>query len=289
VQPTALDRYLARVRACHTADADAFVPWFVGEEPLGRVHRANVAALGTAGPFVLVRGRLELPGDGYAARSAALGALVERLTASGVLPRPIGEPYPVAASVGATPRLQLDRAAVPWFGVRALGVHLNGFVRTAAGLAVWIGRRARGKRTFPGHLDNLVAGGCALGATPASTLAKEAHEEASLPAELVARAVRTNQLAYVQQDGHTLKVDTIVCHDLELPAGFVPRPLDGEMESFVLWPAERVRSSLRGDDPWKPNCALVAIDFLLRHGALDAELDVARREHLARAVRGADA
>jgi 8-oxo-dGTP pyrophosphatase MutT (NUDIX family) len=182
--------------------------------------------------------------------------------------------------------LHVDRAAVPWLGAAALGVHVNGYVRTADGLAVWVGRRARGKRTFPGHLDNLVAGGCAAGLSIETTLRKEAHEEAGVPAVVADRAVPATRVCYTHQDGLSLKVDTLACHDLELPADFVPRPVDGEMESFALWPAASLAASLRGTDQWKPNCALVALDFLLRHRALDAEMPPVERARLGHAVHG---
>jgi hypothetical protein len=44
--------------------------------------------------------------------------------------------------------------------------------------------------------------------------------------------------------------------------------------------------SLAGDDAWKPNCALVALDFLLRHDLLDGALAVAERTELRRTIDG---
>jgi 8-oxo-dGTP pyrophosphatase MutT (NUDIX family) len=175
---------------------------------------------------------------------------------------------------------------VAWLGVRAAGVHLNGFVRGAQGLALWVARRARDKRTFPGHLDNLVAGGQPSDLDAVSTLRKECLEEAGLPVELAAQARSVGALHYVQQDGASLKPDTLTLFDLELPADFVPRPVDGEVESFALWPVERVLQSLVEDQPWKPNCALVVIDFLLRHGGLDAAVPAPARWRLWNALHG---
>ena len=39
----------------------------------------------------------------------------------------------VAPHWGATPHFKLDRGAVPFFGVKAYGVHLNGYRRDKAG------------------------------------------------------------------------------------------------------------------------------------------------------------
>lgn len=264
-----LSALLARIRTCHVGDAAAFEPWHVDGVAVGRVHRTRVPLLeASPSPFVRVDGRLTLAGATFAARSAAVAAVAQRLVAAGAMQPLLGEMYPVASPSCPAPRLQVDRAAVAWLGVRARGVHLNGYVRTPAGPQLWLARRARGKRTFPGCLDNLVAGGSSIGFDDRATLRKECHEEAGMPVELAARAVAVGELAYEHQDGLAWKSDTLACFDVELPADFAPRPVDGEVESFALLPYADVVASLAGDDAWKPNCALVAIDFLLRHGAL---------------------
>jgi 8-oxo-dGTP pyrophosphatase MutT (NUDIX family) len=221
--------------------------------------------------------RLVLTGGDFAANSAALAVLVDRLVAAGELRPALGEHYAVTGPRGEGPLAQLDRTAVAWFGVRAAGVHLTGYVRSPAGLAVWVSRRAAGKRSYPGHLDNLVAGGQPFGLRPWETLRKECHEEAGIAAELAERAVAVGCLRYTQQDGRSLKPDTLWCFDLELPADFVPRAVDGEVEAFDLVPAAALLASLGGPAPWKPNSALVAIDFLLRHGLLDPVVPAATR------------
>ncbi len=228
--------------------------------------------------------RLQLAGEDHAARSQSLAAAIEGLVAQGELRVPLGEPYPLLDRATRQPLAQLDRTAVPWFGVLAMGVHLNGYVRTATGPHLWIARRAAGKRTFAGHLDNVVAGGQGAGYSARQTLVKECAEEAGIPAALAARAVAVGSIGYTQQDGASLKVDQLACFDLELPAGFEPRPVDGEVERFELRSAAAIAASLRGDESWKPNCALVALDFLLRWGLLDGELPAAERLRLWRVL-----
>ena len=280
----AVDRLLERCRVCHRADRSAFVPWYVGASHAGFVHRDHRdLLLQRHGSFSERGAGLELDGGDFAARSAAIAGIVGELAARGEIRSLTGEMYPVPATDGRA-LLQLDRAAVPWFGVQAHGVHVNGWVRTQAGPQMWVARRAGGKRTFPGHLDNVVAGGQGIGITAHATLVKECHEEAGIGTELAARARLESELSYMQQDGRSLKVDSLACYDLELPAAFTPSPQDGEVEAFELWPLAGVVASLRGDDKWKPNCALVAIDFLLRHRALDRELSPAERAALALAA-----
>lgn len=284
---TSAIEYLGRIRACSNADLGAFEPWCVDGLVVGHVHRDNVPRLLAMGStFRRVDGRVTLRGGDHAARTAALAEVVDALVRAGELRPVLGEHYPVAAAADPAPLLEIDRTAVTWFGVRAHGVHLNGWVRRKDGLHLWIAERSRGKRTYPGHLDNVVAGGSAIGLSPRQTLIKECAEEAGIPATLAAHAVGVGSIRYVQQDGRLLKPDHLDLFDLELPEDFVPRPVDGEVERFLSLPAAEVAGSLRGAGLWKPNCALVALDFLLRRGELDRELPGAERLHLWRLLRG---
>ena len=63
------------------------------------------------------------------------------------------------------------------------------------------------------------------------------------------------------------------CFDLPLPVDFTPANTDGETETFYLWSIERVREELTGGD-FKPNVAIVILDFLIRHGFLHPDEDV---------------
>ena len=57
-------------------------------------------------------------------------------------------------------------------------------------------------------------------------------------------------------------------YDLELPPDFRPVNADGEIAEFYLWPIERVIETVRNSGEFKFNCALVVIDFLVRHGLI---------------------
>jgi hypothetical protein len=43
---------------------------------------------------------------------------------------------------------------------------------------------------------------------------------------------------------------------------------DGEVESFELLPIGEVARIIAGSRDFKPNCCLVIIDFMIRHGVL---------------------
>src|SRR3546814_18788535 len=105
---------------------------------------------------------------------------------------------------------------------------------------MWIGRRARDKHTYPGMLDNTVAGGQPLGLSLRENLVKECAEEAAIPPALAERAVAVSAISYRHMTEEGFKPDVQFCFDLELPPDFVPRNTDGEIERFPLQPVEEV-------------------------------------------------
>ncbi len=169
------------------------------------------------------------------------------------------------------PLLTMERAAVPWFGVRAYGPHMTGFVRRPDGLHIWVPRRSWDKPTFPGELDNTVAGGQPAGIGLLDNLIKECGEEASIPPELARQARAVGYVSYWNQSGRQLKPDVMTCFDLKLPEDFTPRANDGEVHAFELWPVRRVYETVRDTEEFKYNCNLVLIDFFIRHGLIAAD------------------
>lgn len=250
---------------------------FVRRDRLPRLERPDAPFERTAD------GTHELLGTSPAERTQHLQAFARVLAGEGAF-SVRGETFAVAPSFGAPELLRLDRGAVPWFGVRPVGVHVCGYVRTARGLDVWVAVRSRTK-SFPGAWDNTVAGGQPVDLSLLENVVKECAEEASIPRDLAVRAVERNTLSYVREDATGLKPDTIFVFDLELPADFEPRPADGEVERFVRLPAIELARIVRDEPRCKPNCSLVWIDFLLRHGLLDAELSLERRQALGKALR----
>jgi len=146
---------------------------------------------------------------------------------------------------------------------------VNGFVRRPDGLHLWCGWRSRAKPVAPGQMDNVVAGGIPAGLSPAQCLVKEAAEEASLPAELAAKAVAVGRVSYVMANEEGLRRDVLHCYDLELPDCVTPRPNDDEVERFELRPAAAVLEAVLAGTGVKFNVNLVLIDFFLRHGVID--------------------
>ncbi|EDU42109.1 thiamine pyrophosphokinase [Pyrenophora tritici-repentis] len=172
----------------------------------------------------------------------------------------------------------VERSASALFGVVTYGVHLTAFTRKNGELKVWTPRRAKTKQTYGGMLDNAVAGGIASGESPFESLVRECGEEASLPEELVrpnAKACGTVTYWYIRDEragGETnlMQPEVQYIYDLELPEGTIPKPGDDEVDEFYLWSVEEVQEAMRKGE-FKPNCALVVLDFLVRHGILTTE------------------
>ena len=210
-------------------------------------------------------------GDNIDERSRPWQQMLKELAGQGALEYLTGEPYPVTPAGRDQALFVIDRAAAPLFGIRAFGQHVNGFVRAANGLQLWVGRRSSDRRNFPGKLDHLVAGGLPYAVPLGANLVKECWEEAGVPADLACRAIPTGAVTYVAESSRGLKPDTLYCYDLELPVDFQPRCTDGEVEAFELWPVERVMEALESGLSFKLNCNLVIIDFLIRHGYIPPE------------------
>ena len=124
------------------------------------------------------------------------------------------------------------------------------------------------KATDPGKFDHIVAGGTPAGLTPDETLTKEAAEEAAIPETLICYATRQAQIAYAMEIQGGVRRDVLHCYDLYLPEDFTPVAVDGEVESFTLWPIEKALETVRQTSNFKFNVNLALIDLFLRLGMI---------------------
>ncbi len=264
------------IEFCNSYDPARAVPLVAGGERIGLLRRDNAAALRPyPDVFAVSEERVELrvPGDADTI-SRAVDGVVDRLVVERRLPKYRNETFDVAVRWGAPPIFRLDRGAVPFFGTRAYGVHLNGWRREGDRLSLWVARRAADRRLAPNKLDNLVAGGIGNGYGAEATLAKEADEEAAIPPGLIARAIPAGAVSYRMATELGIRDDVLFVYDLEVPDDFTPENRDGEMAGFTLMPAAAVLDRIRHTDDFKFNVNLVILDFAVRHGILrpdDAE------------------
>jgi hypothetical protein len=273
------------IAACNNYDPERVVPLLAGADRVGLLRRDNAAALRRfPDVFAVADDKVNLIAHGdVAAVSRAVDAVVDALVVEKRIPKSRNETFDVAPRWGAPVVFRLDRGAVPFFGTRAYGVHLNGYRRDGSRLDLWVGRRAPNKSVAPDKLDNIVAGGIGNGHGLEETLLKEGEEEASIPQSLTSRAVPAGAVSYRMENDLGIRDDVLFVFDLEMPADFVPKNQDGEIIHFELMPASAVLERVRTSDDFKFNVNLVILDFALRRGLLrpdDPEyLDVATGLH----------
>ena len=262
------DGYLRHIHACTNHDPKQFRPFVVAGRSIGWVRHDVLPILEAQDGFVCADGVMLRPStDDEQGRTVVLQRAARRIAAFHRLFLH-GEVYPVYGRWGDEPLARIDRAALPWFGVRGCGVHVNGYVRKKDGLYLWIGERSLTCRVDPGKLDLMIGGGLPYGLTIQENLRKEAWEEAGIDASLADHAQHVSTLSYMVDMMKGLRNDTLFSHDLELPESFEPCNTDGEVGRFHLLPATEVAHIIRTTNRFKFNCNLVLIDALLHHGII---------------------
>ena len=270
--------WMDRIRAANRYSLTGLLRFRVAGQAVGWVRPDFAARLGDWPEVFDVRaGELRLapalddPAVPAATRTEAVAGVLAALHERGVLDGWRDELYPVATSPFAPPLLLVERAAVPRFGIQAYGVHVNGVVRDGGSWRMWVARRAWTKPTFPGELDQMVAGGQPAGISLLENVVKECAEEAAIPRSLALRARPVGAIRYCCDTPEGLRPDVIYDYDLELPPDFEPVNADGEVHSFELWDVERLMTTVHDTDDFKFNCSLVVIDWLIRSGLIGPE------------------
>ncbi|KAI7857379.1 NUDIX hydrolase domain-like protein [Circinella umbellata] len=218
--------------------------------------------------------------DSFDKRTQVVKELMDKWHAEG-LPSLKGwrnELFPVYGDSG-LPDFVMERAATPLFGISTFGVHVNGYT----GDKLWVARRSKSKQTWPSMLDNVVAGGISYQFSTKETVVKECDEEASIPPFIAEKAKNAGIVSYYTTTEQGLQPETQYVFDLPIPEDFIPTPKDGEVEDFYLMDMDQVKKSILNNE-WKPNCALVTIDFMIRHGIITADnepdfIDISARLH----------
>ena len=244
-----------------------YQPFVVDDRVVGWITTERARRLVREPVFRASRGRIALKPDFATpeARNAALGEVARALAAEGALTAWRNERYAVAAAPGGELLFEIERAAARYFGIHTYAAHANGLVGDKAQWRMWLARRSPAKAIDPGLLDNLVGGGIAAGSDVASTLVKEAWEEAGLPADLARCAESAGSVEICRDQPDGLQRETIYVHDLWLPAAFVPRNQDGEAVEHRRCAPEAVLEVL-GSDDITADASMVVVDFLLRRG-----------------------
>ena len=267
--------YLDHIKACNNANPARYVPFRINGLSMGALRPDFATALVSLGSDFVRDDNGEFCFAPHVVnlddRNRVLDTAARALHDKGVIRRLHGERFDIRPTLGHDPLCQLDRSAMPYFGFRSWGVHMNGYVRKDNDIHMWVAHRAKDKPTYPGMLDNMVAGGQPAGLGFLENMIKECAEEAAIPETLARNLKPVGTISYLYETNEGLKPDVMVNYDLELPADFVPQCADGEVERFELLPLAEVAEIVRKSFDFKFNCALVIIDFLIRHGFLTAD------------------
>jgi len=291
--PSTARAFLDVVRANNNAAeaADASRRFVVGGSVVGRVLGRSADALGRHPEVFSVSDdavtlRAEAGSDARE-RTASVARVLDALRAEGSVPMLGGwrnEQFDVRPSFFAPPELTVERAAAGLFGCPAYGVFVVGYVAADDGSSsgapshVWVGRRSPSKQTWPGLLDCLAAGGVAAGEMPLEAARREAAEEAGISGALAGCIRPSGGVCYTGFDETrwALKRDVLYTFDLRCPPDFAPRCADGEVDSFECLPVSELVRLIRchaDEVRFKPNVAVVFIDFLMRHGFVSSDED----------------
>ncbi|HVR65633.1 MAG TPA: DUF4743 domain-containing protein [Verrucomicrobiae bacterium] len=263
---------LDRIRICHRRDMAKYRPFLVDGAAIGWINRDLVARLrGFPRIFHVAENGVALIPAGYEARTAAMADVVATLRDEGLVTGWRDEEFPVASTFYAPPLFAIERAAVKAFGIRYYCVQLNGLVGDGEHQRMWIGCRAMSKPIGPGKLDQIVGGGVPLGYSLTEALVKECAEEAGMAAALAGRAHPVGAITILAEEDGGLWHETLFNYDLTLPDDFVPKNVDGEVESFELLSVAEVRRRLESSDDFLFDVVPLLADCLMRHGHLSAD------------------
>ena len=265
---------LDRVRECAIFAPRDFRRFVVDDRRIGWVRAELIVELADFGDaFLFESDEIVLHRHivGRQARTEIMQNVARELRDRALIDGWRDELYPVAENFGDPVLFDIERAAVPFFGFCGYGVHINGWVNTADGPHMWIGRRSLDKPTGPGLLDQMVAGGQPSGMALMENVVKECREEAGIDTELAGAARSVGAISYLVDREEGLRQDVLFTYDLEVPPGVMPVNEDGEVAEFMLWPMEKVIEEVSREGVFKFNSGLVVIDFLIRHGFVDPE------------------
>jgi len=264
--------YLRHIQRCNQYQKNQFLPFFIEDCCYGLTHKDHVTSLAKWPEIFIITNtevRLSPELDTAEKRTEAVAPVMKKLYETGVIDSWVGEQYSISTEFNGSSSMLLERAAVAFLGVQGYGIHVNGLVRKAEGIFIWVAVRSKSKPFWPGQLDQIVAGGQPEGISLMDNLIKEAAEEASISKEVAQSAQLVGEIQYRSQTHRGLNNDGIFAYDLWLDETFTPVNTDGEVDSFQLMPLEEVARITETTDEFKDNCNLVNIDLLLRLGYID--------------------
>jgi len=197
--------------------------------------------------------------------SASLTELANRLRQGGFIPGWRNEEFSWIDQNGHA-YFRLERAAFRALGLRSNASHINGYTKEGN---LWLGRRSESKRTDPGLLDNLAAGGISADETPWVCAVRELWEEAGVPAQLANHITPAGKVHMRRPIiGGGFHDEQLFIYDLLLTSNFIPTNHDGEVSSFIEISLAEAAARILADE-FTTDAAFVTADFILRSSKSD--------------------
>lgn len=269
--------FLFHISRCNHYDLTEFLPWHISGKSVGYVHKKHSKYLEAFPKFFVSMSDHFALSDNLVnpkERTMAIEEMLEILRTEDPKLSKLNEKYAVKGNINGKTLMEIDRGAADFFGILNTGVHLNGITNDHEDRKMWVATRSHQRKTFPGELDNMVAGGQPSNITRQENVVKECYEEASIPEELAKASEPKGFVSYNMQAGTTLRRKILYVYDLYLPSSFIPLPNDNEVEKFELVPVETVMETIKNrPHAFKYNCNLVIIDFLIREGLINEDLE----------------
>ncbi|EQB52333.1 hypothetical protein CGLO_08062 [Colletotrichum gloeosporioides Cg-14] len=174
---------------------------------------------------------------------------------------------------------------VPIFGILTTGAHLNVYkITKEKGFQVWVSQRPDTQPNFPGLLDQAAAGGF----TPSHKTILECIEREK---KQESKGYPRHWRDLMRQSPNIPTIQYFDVRDERWEKGYAGLPEPGirkaydlrvndekikgkEGQTFKLMGIDEVRESLL-HGRWKPNSALVMIDFMIRHGLIENKIEKA--------------
>lgn len=205
-----------RLLEAQAEDPGKYLPFVVDGQRLGHVGRAFATELMEANVDLNVftvelescglDGWTQMPGSVRASpellslpvpeRTERVGKLMKRLHQRGLVQGWRNELHPISRFFMTETVFEMERACLPYFGLRGYGIHVNGYVRKDGQLFVWVASRSHAKATYAGLFDQMVAGGLPSGVSLIENVAKEAVEEAGVELDDLDTLTSVGSLSY---------------------------------------------------------------------------------------------
>ena len=139
--------YLDHIKACNNANPARYVPFRINGMSMGALRPDFATALVSLGSDFVRDDNGEFCFAPQVVnldeRNRVLDTATRALRAKGVIRRLHGERFDIRPTLGHDPLCQLDRSAMPYFGFRSWGVHMNGYVRKDNDIHMWVAHRAK--------------------------------------------------------------------------------------------------------------------------------------------------